>query len=127
MGIQIIDKGSFTNAFAYLRYLKNKEYLDVLESFGQQGVEALQQATPRDTGNTANCWTYRIVHGFMDSTIVWENTNVLKNGQNLAIMLQYGHGTGTGGYVQGRDYINPALRPVLDDILKGIEQAVKSL
>ena len=127
LGIILKDHGSFKNAFAYLHYLKNRKYLAIIENYAQQGVEALRANTPKDSGLTANSWTYRIEHGLRTTDIVWENSNVTKTGQCIAIMLQYGHGTGTGGYVRGQDYINPALRPVFDDIISGIEQAVKSL
>lgn len=127
MGIVLKDHGSFKNAFAFLHYLKNRKYLDLIDIYAQQGVEALRANTPKDTGLTANSWSYRIVHGSKTTEIVWENSNRTKTGQTIAIMLQYGHGTGTGGYVQGRDYINPALEPVFADILSSIEKVVKSL
>lgn len=121
------SKGSFKNAFAYLRYLKNRKYFDIMDSYGRKGVEALRNATPKDSGKTAASWSYKIEHGFVSSSIVWYNDNFTKDGQVIAVMLQYGHATGTGGYVYGRDYINPALAPVFDDILVGLEKAVKSL
>lgn len=127
MGIVLKDHGSFKNAFAYLHYLKNRKYLDLIDIYAQQGVEALRANTPKDTGLTANSWSYRIVHGLKTTEIIWENSNRTKTGQTIAIMLQYGHGTGTGGYVQGRDYINPALEPVFADILSSVEKVVKSL
>lgn len=124
--IKLVNHGSFKNAFAFLNYLKNKQYLVYIEQYAQKGVEALSLATPKDTGKTANSWRYEIKFGAVKSEIIWLNDNLTVDGEPIAIMLQYGHGTGTGGYVQGRDYINPAIAPVFDDILKGIEQAVKS-
>ena len=87
----------------------------ILEKYGQMGVEALRSATPIDSGKTAESWGYEISGGKEGATIHWTNTNQNK-GVYIAVILQYGHGTGTGGYVQGIDYINPAIRPVFDKI-----------
>ena len=87
----------------------------ILEKYGQMGVEALRSATPVDSGKTAECWGYEISVRKEGATIHWTNTNQNK-GVYIAVILQYGHGTGTGGYVQGIDYINPAIRPVFDKI-----------
>ena len=86
-----------------------------LDTYGVMGVNALAAATPVDTGTTASSWDYTIVEEDGKTTIVWTNSNVV-NGQNIAILLEYGHGTRNGGYVVGRNYITPALRPVFDDI-----------
>ena len=123
---KIVDHGSFKNALAYLHYLQNKDYLKHMETYAQKGVEALSEATPKDTGETSRSWSYEIRFGTIKSEIIWKNDNLTKDGEPIAIMLQYGHGTGTGGYVRGVDYINPALAPVFDEILRGIEEAVKS-
>lgn len=123
---KIVDHGSFKNALAYLHYLQNKDYLKHMETYAQKGVEALAAATPKDTGETSRSWRYEIRFGTIKSEIIWKNDNLTKDGEPIAIMLQYGHGTGTGGYVRGVDYINPALAPVFDEILRGIEEAVKS-
>lgn len=93
----------------------HRSYKDTLASYGERGVKALAAATPKDTGKTADSWTYSIEEGKGTVSIVWSNTNVNK-GLNIAVLLQYGHGTRNGGYVQGRDYINPALRPLFDEI-----------
>ena len=87
----------------------------ILEKYGQMGVSALASATPIDSGTTAESWGYEISIGKEEATIYWTNTNQNK-GVYIAVILQYGHGTGTGGYVQGVDYINPAIRPVFDKI-----------
>lgn len=87
----------------------------ILEKHARAGVVALANATPVDSGLTASSWTYEIRVSGESATINWVNTNVNK-GVNIAVILQYGHGTGTGGYVQGRDYINPAMRPIFDRI-----------
>ena len=95
-----------------------------LSSLGRQGVAALASATPSSTGLTAQSWNYRINKGSGYLEIEWYNTNVV-NGFPVAVGLQYGHGTGTGGYVRGIDYINPAIKPVFKEIEKAIERAVK--
>lgn len=87
----------------------------ILEKYGSKGVSALSSATPIDSGLTASSWTYVVEVKGESATIHWMNTNSNK-GVNIAVILQYGHGTGTGGYVQGRDYINPAMRPIFDQI-----------
>jgi hypothetical protein len=87
-----------------------------MKQYGQMGVDALMEATPVETGRAAVSWGYEIVRGAGWVGINWYNTNV-EGGYNVALLLQYGHGTGTGGYVQGRDYINPAMAPVFDRIL----------
>ena len=87
----------------------------ILEKYAGMGVSALAQATPVDSGATASSWGYEIVVSGEDATIYWTNTNQNK-GVYIAVILQFGHGTGTGGYVAGRDYINPAMRPIFDKI-----------
>ena len=87
----------------------------ILDAFGQRGVEALASATPKDSGKTAESWQYEIERSADAVTIRWFNTNVNK-GVNIAIILQRGHGTRNGGYVKGRDYINPAIQPIFDEI-----------
>ena len=98
------------------KLLKNSfgdKWFSVLEKYGSQGVQALSAATPTESGKTASSWDYKIVKKGGKVSVIWNNSNI-KNGVNIAVILQYGHGTGTGGYVQGRDYINPALRPIFD-------------
>ncbi len=111
----------------YLEKLKQKEYFKVLDNCAQRGVEALANATPKDTGLTAASWSYEIEASSSNITIYWKNDNVTRDGEPIAIMLQYGHGTGTGGYVVGRDYINPAIRPVFDNIADEVWKVVTSL
>lgn len=95
--------------------MQNFKVEQILQKYGSKGVTALSSATPVDSGLTANSWTYVVEVRGESATIHWMNTNVNK-GVNIAVILQYGHGTGTGGYVQGRDYINPAMRPIFDQI-----------
>jgi hypothetical protein len=98
----------------------------VLEAGAKQGVKALAAATPKDSGLSSDSWGYKISGGKSFVTITWTNTDV-ENGFHVAIMLQYGYGTGTGGYVQGRDYINPAIQPVMDQIANDVWKAVTSV
>lgn len=93
-----------------------KSIRQILEQYGREGVAALSSATPVDTGKTASSWTYKIVQNENTSSLIFTNSNETKTGIPIAILLQYGHGNGRGGYVQGRDYINPAVQPIFDKI-----------
>lgn len=97
---------------------------DVLRSCGEKGIEALSAATPVRTGKTAASWGFEAKSSSKGVTLTWTNSNVV-NGVPIAIILQYGHGTGTGGYVHGRDYINPAMRPVFDEIESRISRMLR--
>ena len=107
--------GDFSKTKNSLKKLKNVSELETLEKYGQLGVEALRAATPKKTGKTANSWDYEIVKEGDKASIYWTNSNINKN-VNIAFILQYGHGTKQGTYVQGIDYINPAMRPVFESI-----------
>ena len=109
------QKGDFSKASRYLERLKEAAKLDVLDKYGREGVAALASATPTETGLTASSWTYEIERKGNSVSIVYKNSNINK-GVPIAVILQYGHGTGTGGWVQGRDYINHAIQPVFDRI-----------
>lgn len=111
--ITVKVSGSFKNTTRFLQRMKNRDHLRGLAKYGPVGVTALSGATSVDTGDTAHSWSYEIIDKPGSYTIVWTNTNV-EGGVPVAVLLQYGHGTGTGGFVQGRDYINPAMRPVFD-------------
>ena len=113
--ITITQKGSFKNTERYLSRLKKAQLFAILGKYGSLGVTALSNATPIESGETAAAWTYSIVQRPGYYSIRWHNSNTHK-GVPIAVLLQYGHGTGTGGYVQGRDYINPAVRPIFDQI-----------
>jgi hypothetical protein len=106
------------------KMLRRDEFSD-LDKYGEWGVDALSQATPVDTGLTASSWRYRIIGDARGPGIEWYNTNE-EYGQPVAVLIQYGHGTGTGGYVQGYDYINPAMRPVFDKIAEEVWKKVRS-
>ena len=113
--ISFRQKGDFSKLNRYFERLKEAARVSVLDKYGQEGVAALSSATPVDTGKTANSWSYEIEHTSTSATITFNNSNINK-GVPIAIILQYGHGTGTGGWVEGRDYINPAIQPVFDRI-----------
>lgn len=113
--IRFKHQGNFKHTESFLLRVQRRSYLDVLEKYGRAGVEALASATPKDSGMTAAAWSYEIVHTDSGYAIYWSNSNINK-GVNIALILQYGHGTGTGGYVRGIDYINPAIRPLFDQI-----------
>lgn len=113
--ISFRQKGNFSKLTGYLEKVKEAAKIGDLDKYGREGVDALASATPVDTGNTAKSWYYIIENRNGSATISFNNSNI-QNGVPIAIILQYGHGTGTGGYVQGRDYINPAIRPIFDKI-----------
>lgn len=115
-GITITQKGSFNKTQAYLSRLKTSDLYAVLGKYGSLGVAALSNATPTETGRTAHSWSYEIIKRKGYYSIAWHNTNV-EDGIPIAIIIQYGHGTKNGGYVQGRDYIMPAIRPIFDQIV----------
>lgn len=124
--IKVGDKGDFKKTFKFLRAMKEKRFLKNLDKYGQMGVDALAAATPKRTGLTAESWTYDITDNGEQLIISWNNTNVKKGYYNVALMIQYGHGTGTGGWVEGIDYINPALKPVFDKIADAVWMEVKN-
>ena len=112
------SRGNFDNLTGFLEKAKEKIKLGELDKYGREGVEALQAATPKDTGLTSESWSYKIDRLNNDTLIIlsFHNSNINK-GVPIAVILQYGHGTRNGGWVEGRDYINPALRPVFDRLL----------
>lgn len=124
--ISFKHKGRFGKTFQWLKSFSKINY-DVLEKYGDEGLAALREATPKDTGLTADSWYYRVVRDDVEKTVSirFFNSNV-HNGIPIAIILQYGHATGTGGWVEGRDYINPAIQPIFDRILKDIWREVEN-
>lgn len=113
--ISFRQKGDFSKLTKFLERAKESVKLGDLDKYGRAGVEALASATPVDSGLTANSWYYEIENKNGSASITFLNRNI-QNGVPIAIILQYGHGTGTGGWVQGRDYINPAIQPLFDKI-----------
>lgn len=124
--ISVRQKGDFRKTEKLLKKSFGRDYVGVLEKYAQQGVAALSAATPIKTGLTSASWNYRIIQNGSNISIVWENSNVQK-GVNIALILQYGHGTRNGGYVEGRDYINPALRPIFDRMADAAWKEVTSI
>ena len=118
MSITVTTSSDFSKTFKYLGRLesfKKQTLMTILKKYGEQGVKSLRETTPQDTGNTANSWSYEITEG--DGSVTLAFTNDAQNeGIPIAILIQYGHGTGTGGYVQPNDFINPAMKPIFQKI-----------
>lgn len=124
--ISFRHRGDFSKFSRYLERAKNVVRVGDLDKYGRQGVAALASATPVDSGETANSWSYEIERTNESISIQFYNSNI-QNGVPIAIIIQYGHGTGTGGWVQGRDYINPAIRPLFDKIANDMWREVTRL
>lgn len=122
--IRFSASGNTDRTDAFLDAMIRGDQYDNIDKFAEEGVNALRAATPRETGETADSWTYEVDRSGGGVTIWWINTHDV-GGFNVAIGLQYGHGTGTGGWVQGYDYINPALKPVFDRIANGVWEEVQ--
>lgn len=113
--LKLTSKGDFSKATTYFKRLKEASRIKVAEKYGNAGVSALSSATPVESGKTASGWYFTIDNQNGATRINFMNSNI-NNGVNIAIILQYGHGTGTGGWVEGRDYINPAIQPIFDKL-----------
>lgn len=124
--IGFVVKGDFSKTNRYFENLKGAVKLSIFDKYGKAGVEALSAATPVDTGLTAKSWSYDIKRTKDTVTISFNNSNINK-GVPIAIILQYGHGTRTGGWVEGRDYINPAIQPIFDEIVKNAWEEVTKI
>lgn len=124
--IEVRHKGDFTKLSRYLQKVKWAAKVEALDRFGKEGVIALASATPVDSGKTASSWYYKIERDGKSAKIVFCNSNI-QNGVPIAIILQYGHGTGNGGWVQGRDYINPAIQPIFDKLANDAWREVTKL
>lgn len=126
--ITITQKGDFKYTEDFLERMssfRQKQLMQVLNKYGEIGVNALSSATPVDTGKTASSWSYDVHISGNGIEIVWSNSNTVRGGAlNIAVLIQYGHGTGTGGYVQGRDFINPVMRPLFDEIADKVWEEV---
>lgn len=113
--IKVKHKGNFNKTERFFNRVLKREYLNILERYGQAGVEALRNATPSASGKTADSWGFGIEEGKGMVTLYWTNTNE-NQGVNIAILLIYGHGLQNGGYVEGIDFVNPAMRPIFEKI-----------
>lgn len=123
--IRLESQGSFRRTDAFLAKMRKRSILSVLNRYGKVGCDALANATPVDTGLTAGSWTYDVEQKRKTYSIVWRNTHT-ENGMVIALLIQYGHGTGTGGFVRGYDYINPAIKPIFDRIAADVWKEVTS-
>lgn len=116
-------KGNFEKTTKFLKRVKSLNIKSVLEKYGKVGVNALKEATPKDTGKTSESWTYNVTVTKTLCRIDWRNTNIV-DGVPIALILQYGHATRNGGYVEGVDYINPTMKPIFEDILNKVWKEV---
>ncbi len=123
--LYLTETGDFKTTFKWLKAMREKRFLRQLEKYGQMGVDALREATPKDTGLTANSWYYEITTGDKYTAINWYNTNVVKDYFNVALMIQRGHGTRDGVWIEGIDYINPALQEIFQKMADGIWEEVE--
>lgn len=119
-------RGNFNNSEKFLSGVKKKNYRAILEKYAREGLLALRSATPKDTGETANSWDFEIITKRNGFSISWTNSNLVE-GVPVVILLQYGHGTRGGTFVEGRDFINPAMRPIFDQISENLWKEVTSL
>ena len=124
--IKFRHKGDFSKANSFLERAKQSVRLSILDKYGRAGVAALASATPVDSGLTASSWYYEIENKIGSVSISFYNSNI-QNGVPIAVILQYGHGTRNGGWVQGRDYINPAIQPIFDQIVNEAWREVTKL
>lgn len=126
--VHITMKGNFDKTETFLSKLKQRLGIDLdtkLNVLGQKGVDALAAATPVRSGLTASSWSYDVIHTDKAIQVRWKNSNFNKN-VPIAMVIQYGHGTGWGGYVEGIDYINPAMRPIFDELIELVRKEVRS-
>lgn len=121
--ITLRQRGNFEKTTKLLEKMKKADYVRILERYGREGVAALAAATPKDSGLTAQSWYYELRINRFSYTLTWKNSHIV-DGVPIAIILQYGHGTKNGGHVEGRDYINPAMRPIFDKMVNDILREV---
>lgn len=117
------SSGSTKDTQAFLKKMQSENFFSSLESFAQQGVNALASVTPIDSGLTASSWGYEIESNDSNTKVTWTNSHI-NDGVNVAIILQYGHGTGTGGYISGIDYINPGIQPIFEQVIEDLWRKV---
>lgn len=124
-GVEVTSKGDWRKTIKFLEEIQRKKHMQILEKYGQAGVEALSRATPVRTGKTAASWYYEITETAEGYRIDWNNSNVVNDWANIALLIQSGHGTRHGGYVQGIDYINPAMIPIFEQIANDAWEEVR--
>ena len=123
--ISVQQKGEFNKVTKFLRKMKERDAISLLNKYGQRGVSILADATPKDSGRTASSWSYEVESSAGRYNIIWKNSNINK-GVNIAMIIQYGHGTRRGGYVRGIDYINPATQKVFEEMAEELWKEVVS-
>ena len=123
MGVVFTSNLDYPRTNAWLRRIQHPKFASILNKYGSAGVQALSAATPKSTGVTANAWSYEVKTSSSSAEISFSNSNT-NSGVNIAIILQYGHGTRNGGYVSGRDYINPAIKPLFDKMAEDVWKEV---
>lgn len=123
--MKLINKGDFSNTFNFFERMSQMNIDKILSEYGEKGVSALQEATPKRTGLTSRSWTYRLEHEKGKTVLLFDNSNI-QNGAPIAIIIQYGFVTKTGFRVPGRDYINPALTPIYEEIMRKFQQEVRA-
>lgn len=114
--IKVVQKGSFNKTEKFFHKALSKRHMKILEQYGQIGVDALKNNTPKDTGKTADSWSYKIVDEDGKVTLSWHNSNTTENGIPITILLIYGHGLQNGSYVQGTDFVSPVIQPIFNQI-----------
>lgn len=122
--ISVKSSGSYKDLASFLEFMRKGTIFNALDHYGRIGVGLLESATPVDSGRTASSWFFKVEHSKGRHILTWYNSNS-PDGVNIAIILQYGHATGTGGWVEGRDYINPAIRPLFDTLVEEIWDEVR--
>lgn len=120
------QKGDLKKTWKFLRFLSSKLYLRKVEHFAKKGVIALAQSTPIDSGITADSWDYEIIINDTETRISWTNSNIASNGTPVVVLIQYGHGLKNGGWVEGFDFVNPAIKPIFDEMADAIWKEVQS-
>lgn len=121
--ISVSSSGSFKKTTEFLEFMRSEKPYSNLDTYGRTGTSALARATPKETGETSALWSHHVTHGGGKHSVEWSNANN-EYGVNVAILIQYGHGTGTGGYVPGVDYINPTMRPIMDRAVSDVWKQV---
>lgn len=125
MGVVFKNKGDWNDTFSFLRRDRDSDFVRTLKKYGEKGVRALSEATPKDTGLTADSWDYEIwTDGKGEYKLYWTNSNLAEPGMPIAILIQYGHATRSGTYVKGIDYINPALKYILEKLSQDLQKEV---
>lgn len=119
-------KGDLKKTWKFLRFLSSKLYLKKVEYYAKKGIVALIEATPKDSGETADSWDYEILIDDEKTRITFTNSNIASNGTPVVVLIQYGHGTRNGGWVEGFDFVNPAIRPIFDEMADSIWKEVQN-